>query len=322
VIKTSHRAMATVVACVLAATALGAGGALASGGGSGGGGGGGGSMSGGMGPMYNANEEYQKGLAALRAQNYKAAVTAFDHVISVAPKDSNTWVLMGMSRAGAGDAKGARGAFERAVKFNSDSVIAHGELGQANARLGDTTKAQAELDWLKKKSDACAGTCKEAGDLKAEIGKLEAAMAPGGAAPAPGTGAPHASLLFDNVVGGKAAYVDAVALINEGRYEDALTSLQRSERAIGPHPDILTYMGFASRKLHRYDQAEGYYTAALKVDPNHVGATEYYGELKVERGDLKSARKLLAHLDDICAFGCTEAEELRGWIDRAPKQGS
>jgi Flp pilus assembly protein TadD len=312
VIRKIHLAAAISAACILAGGA-----AMASGGGSGGGMGGGGG-GGSMGPMYNPNEEYQKGLAALRAQDFKSAVTAFDHVISVVPKDSNTWTLMGLSKAGSGDQRGAKSAFEKAVRFNGDNVIAHGELGVTDAKMGDKAKAQAELDWLKKKSDACAGSCKEAGDLKTEIAKLEAAL--GGTVTS--GGAAEASLLFDSVNGGKQAYVQAVALINEGKYEDALASLHHSEQAIGPHPDILTYMGFASRKLHRYDAAEAYYTAALKVDPNHVGATEYYGELKVERGDLKSAGKLLARLDDLCSFGCTEAEELRGWIDRAKQHGS
>src|SRR5437660_1665410 len=79
-----------------------------------------------QGGMYNPNEEYQKGLAAMRAQNFNAAVTAFDHVISVVPKDSNTWTLMGMAKSGAGDLHGAKSAFEKAVRFNSDNIIGHG----------------------------------------------------------------------------------------------------------------------------------------------------------------------------------------------------
>jgi Flp pilus assembly protein TadD len=126
--------------------------------------------------LYNPNEEYQKGLAALRAQDFKAAVIAFDHVISVVPKDSNTWTLMGLSMSGAGDQRGAKGAFEKAVRFNGDNVIAHGELGQTWATLGDKARAQKELEWLQKKSAACAGTCKESGDLSSEIAKLKAAL--------------------------------------------------------------------------------------------------------------------------------------------------
>ena len=83
----------------------------------------------------------------------------------------------------------------------------------------------------------------------------------------------------------------------------------------GPHPDILTYEGFANRKLGHYDTAIGFYSAALKLQPNHRGANEYLGEYYVEIGDLKRAKAQLAKLDAICKFGCEEAEELRRWID-------
>ena len=47
---------------------------------------------------------------------------------------------------------------------------------------------------------------------------------------------------------------------------------------------------------------------------NHRGATEYYGELKVERGDIKGAKLMLSKLDGLCSFGCVDAEVLRQWI--------
>ena len=55
--------------------------------------------------------------------------------------------------------------------------------------------------------------------------------------------------------------------------------------------------------------------AALAVAPEHKGATEYYGELMVERGNIAGARAMLARLDSLCTFGCAEADELRRWIE-------
>ena len=78
---------------------------------------------------------------------------------------------------------------------------------------------------------------------------------------------------------------------------------------------MLTYQGYVWRKKGDWARAEGYYRQALAIAPNHKGATEYYGELKVERGDMAGARTLLAKLDRTCAYGCAEAEELRRWID-------
>jgi len=85
---------------------------------------------------------------------------------------------------------------------------------------------------------------------------------------------------------------------------------------------VLTYLGFSNRKLGRYDVAENYYRQALAAAPNHKGATEYYGELLVERGDLAGAERMLARLDSLCTFGCAEAEELRRWVEARAEPAS
>jgi tetratricopeptide (TPR) repeat protein len=157
----------------------------------------------------------------------------------------------------------------------------------------------------------CNATCAKAADIGAAVQALTAALA----------GAPSArletrpSLLFASAAGGDRAYLDAVSLINDGRYEAALASLEAARTAFGPHPDILTYMGYANRKLGRYDVAERYYKAALAASPGHRAASEYYGELLVERGDKAGAERMLASLDSGCTFGCAEADELRRWVE-------
>ncbi|MDP8914597.1 MAG: hypothetical protein M3N39_13615, partial [Pseudomonadota bacterium] len=65
-----------------------------------------------------------------------------------------------------------------------------------------------------------------------------------------------------------------------------------------------------------------YYRQALKVAPDHKGATEYFGELMVERGDRAGAQKMLAKLERICTFGCAEADELRLWIETGSSDAS
>ena len=93
-----------------------------------------------------------------------------------------------------------------------------------------------------------------------------------------------------------------------------VTAERHARAAFGAHPDILTYLGFANRKLGHYDLAESYYRQALAAEPKHKQATEYYGELLVERGNIAGAKLLLAKLDSMCTFGCFEADELRSWI--------
>ena len=71
-------------------------------------------------------------------------------------------------------------------------------------------------------------------------------------------------LLFASAEAGDHAYLEAVGLINEHRYAQAIDSLERARASFGAHPDILTYLGFANRKLHHYDVAEHYYRASAR----------------------------------------------------------
>jgi tetratricopeptide (TPR) repeat protein len=281
-------------------------------------GGGGGSMPSMSAPAYNPAEEYRKGIAALNEKNFKDAARAFGHVLDASPRDANSNYLAGLSYAGLDDLKRARGFFEKAVKYDDSLIQAHKELGVTYAKLGDKGKAGAELAALKARADKCGATCPEAADLKAAISVLSTALGDGKQARIE-TAPP---LLFASADAGDHAYLTAVALINEHRYEEAIVALQDAEKAFGPHPDVLTYLGFANRKLGRYAAAEAYYLKALAIAPGHRGATEYYGELMVERGDLAGARAKLAALDASCAFGCYEAEELRRWIAAGRAPGS
>ena len=278
----------------------------------GGGGGGGGGMPSASAPEYDPVQEYQRGTAALQAGKYRDAVSAFEHVTDSQSKDANAWYMLGLARAGANDVKGASKAYQRAVKLDPAPVAPHKELALAYARLKDASKAGAELDALKARATTCGDSCPEAADLKAAIDAVQAALASG--APA-AMATPPGALLFASADQGDAAYVRAVSLINERRFAEAMASLDEAQKAFGPHPDILTYKGYVSRKLGRLQQAETYYQEALAIAPGHRGATEYYGELKVVRGDLSGARRMLASLDQQCSFGCAEAEDLRRWID-------
>jgi tetratricopeptide (TPR) repeat protein len=274
-------------------------------------GGGGGSTPSMSAPQYDAAAEYRKGIEALQANQFDAAKKAFDRVLAVAPSDANTNYLAGLAAAGLGDLKGARSHYEKAVRADRELVQAHRELGITYSKLGDKPKAQAELDRLTAMQQKCNATCAKAADIGAAVQALTAALA----------SAPSArletrpGLLFASANGGDRAYLDAVSLINDGRYEAALASLEAARTAFGPHPDILTYMGYANRKLGRYDVAERYYKAALAASPGHRAASEYYGELLVERGDKAGAERMLASLEQGCTFGCAEADELKRWVE-------
>lgn len=309
-LKTNAMAFGLLVAVAVTPQAT-----LASGGGMSGGGmsGGGMDMPSMAAPTYDPVVEYRNGVQALQAGKFRDAERDFDHVLSMTPNDADALFMSGMAKAGHGDLKGAQRAYERSLKVDPRQIPARRELAVTLAKLGQADKARAELDTLQKRADECGTACPEAADLKAAISAIQTALAPGGAA-----SVKPSSLLLGDAAGGDASYVEAVRLINDGRYEAALAALGRARQVFGPHPDVLTYTGYAYRKLHQYDQAERYYREALAIAPKHVGATEYYGELMVLRGDLKGARAMLARLEDACSFGCVETEDLRRWIEKGP----
>ena len=285
--------------------------------GGGGGGGGGGSMPSDSAPQYDPAVEYRNGLAAMQEQRWKDAERAFGRVLEVAPKDATTNLAMALAKLGRDDAKGARGYLEKAVRYDPDLLAAHVKLGAVYAKLGDPVKAQTQLDWLQTKSTACAGACPDAKAIEDGMAEVKAAMVAGKQAQIDALDLRD----FASSTTGDQAYIAAVSLLNEHRYDDAIAALKVSQRAFGPHPDLLTYLGFANRKLKNFDLAEQYYKAALAIAPDHLGAIEYYGEMLLERGDLAGAKRMLAQLDTICTFGCAQSDELRAWIERGPGRG-
>lgn len=267
-------------------------------------------------PEFDAASEYRKGIDALKASKFAEAKRSFAKVLGAIPDDANTNFLAGMADAGLNDFQGAARHYERALKTDHKLVIAQKELAITYLKLGQTDKAQATLAKLKSLDSDCKGSCKDAEEIKDAISAVEAALGQ----PAHAMISTEPPFLFASAKTGDTAYLEAVGLINEHRYQDAIEALERARATFGAHPDVLTYLGFANRKLGRYEIAVRYYRQALAATPNHKGAIEYYGELMVERGDMAGARQMLAKLDDLCTFGCAEADELRRWVEakRAP----
>lgn len=260
---------------------------------------------------FDVNVEFKLGQEALLKQKYAIASRAFGRVLQVIPRDANTNLLAGMAKAGLGKTKDARRHFEKAAKYAPNLILAHQELALVQIKLGKIRDAEEVLAELRARADKCADACAQAADLKSAIPIVEAALKAPETSQVPA--AANDFLLADSAEGDR-AYLAAVALINERRYDEALDALAQSARVFGPHPDILTYVGFTHRKLGRFDVAERYYRQALAAAPEHRGALEYYGELMVERGDMTGAQRMLTKLDVACDFGCAEADELRRWI--------
>ena len=102
--------------------------------------------------------------------------------------------------------------------------------------------------------------------------------------------------------------------IEAGDYENALADLEVHIDKNRTSADAFNWLGYANRKLGRFEEARKAYARALFLDPDHKGAHEYAGELRLQLGDLAGAEKHLAELDRICLLGCEEYDELKAEI--------
>lgn len=110
------------------------------------------------------------------------------------------------------------------------------------------------------------------------------------------------------------AYKQAVKLIDDEKYSAAIPLLEKSIKEKGEYADALNQLGYANRKLGNWQPAMEYYLKALKLEPNHLGANEYLGELFLEQKDLASAEGQLAKLKSACG-DCDEFDELEDSIE-------
>ena len=101
-------------------------------------------------------------------------------------------------------------------------------------------------------------------------------------------------------------YHAAYALIyDKDDYQAGITALRALEH--DNNADVATLLGYANRKLGRYDDAKYWYDKALAADPNHALTWSYYGMWQAEQGNLLKAKDDLEKVAMIC--GNTECHE-------------
>ncbi len=116
------------------------------------------------------------------------------------------------------------------------------------------------------------------------------------------------------------AFIAAETAVKAGDYEDAIGKLTRLIADEPENADAYNYLGYSNRKLGRMDQARNWYGKALEIDPRHLGANEYLGELYVQTGEMEKAEAQLDILDGLCFFGCREFDQLKRSIADAKKR--
>jgi tetratricopeptide (TPR) repeat protein len=104
--------------------------------------------------------------------------------------------------------------------------------------------------------------------------------------------------------------------LSQRAWERALTLLQGHLRAVPDDADGHNLLGYSLRHLGRYAESLVAYERALALNPSHLGAHEYLGELFLQTGQRARALRQLQILADLCQAQCEEYQELRQAIEQ------
>jgi tetratricopeptide (TPR) repeat protein len=132
--------------------------------------------------------------------------------------------------------------------------------------------------------------------------------------PTPTTVAPTPTPVAAKSVNSELAKV--TTLLNANNFKQALADLKIIDSEFKNNADVNNLLGYSSRKLKQYKPAATYYEKALKLNPNHLGALEYQGELFVLTNKVPAAKKNLAKLEKLCGLKCGEYLDLKKAIGK------
>ncbi len=105
-----------------------------------------------------------------------------------------------------------------------------------------------------------------------------------------------------NLIDDKSLTTYAYVLAKEGRYEEALATLDLLNN---PNTaEALNYRGYATRKLGHVDEGIGYYLQAVALDPDYTLVREYLGEAYLVKGDMTHAKEQLNEIEKRCGTTC------------------
>jgi tetratricopeptide (TPR) repeat protein len=132
--------------------------------------------------------------------------------------------------------------------------------------------------------------------------------------PTPTTAAPTPTPAAVKTVNDELAKV--TVLLNAKNFKQALADLKVIDSEFKDNADVNNLLGYSSRKLKQYKPADTYYKKALKINPNHLGALEYQGELFVLTNKVSAAKKNLVKLEKLCGLKCGEYLDLKKAIGK------
>ena len=110
-------------------------------------------------------------------------------------------------------------------------------------------------------------------------------------------------------------FAEAYRLIASKKYVEAYKEL-KSVNAPNKSDDLNNLLGFTARKSGNLEAAAKYYNKALEINPKHVGALQYQGELFITLGEFEKAKQNLEKIGKLCwLFPCSEEKSLKTAIE-------
>ena len=123
------------------------------------------------------------------------------------------------------------------------------------------------------------------------------------------------STKIDNSDQIKIIYDKAEKYIAEDNFKKSLKvlkALTKREDLSNFRADIYNLLGFSYRKLEvpELDKSFAAYMMAIEIDPKHIGAHEYLGELYLMMNDKGKALEMLNKLESIAGVSSDEYKDL------------
>ena len=99
-------------------------------------------------------------------------------------------------------------------------------------------------------------------------------------------------------------------LVDSGNYDMAIDKIETMLKDDSENADLYNYLAYSQRKTGDFNSAAQNYERALMIDPEHLGALEYQGELFMQTGKPEMAQENLARLEQLCGMDCEEYKTL------------